>query len=72
MEAHIFLKDGEEEKLLAVVPNLEVVPRGLYVIDDVVYRYSEQPVFIITKQSDMFGVQHVLKRVEIRVEKTDL
>lgn len=65
MEAHIFLKSGDEEKLLAKVKNLEVVPRGIYVIDDEVYHYTGQPTFIIEKDDE----GHRLKRVEILVEK---
>ncbi len=72
MEAHIFLKDGDEEKLLAKVTNLEVVPRGLYVIDEVVYQYTGQPTFIIEQDMDLHGAPHRLKRVEIVVEKTKL
>lgn len=81
MEAHIFLKgekDGDE-KLLAKVKNLEVVPRGIYVIDDEPYQYTGQPTFIIEKYKESPGVRnvggtdfHVLKRVEIMVEKTKL
>ena len=73
MKAHIFLKGEKpgDEKLLAQV-NLEVVPRGIYVIDDVPYQYVGQPTFIIAKTHDHYGDGHVLKRVEIVVEKTKL
>lgn len=76
MEAHIFLKDGDEEKLLAKVKNLEVVPRGIYVIDDQMYQYTGQPTFIIKKFEKEPGVRYVgdtniheLDRVEITVQK---
>ncbi len=69
MKAHIFLKDGDEEKLLVVVHDLEVVPRGFYVIDDEVYEYTGQPTFIINKSYDIHGNPHVLDRVEITVKK---
>jgi len=72
MQAHIFLKGSNpgDEKLLAVVENLEVVPRGIYVIDDEPYQYTGQPVFIITSEANALGTSHYLKRVEIVVEKT--
>jgi len=71
MKAHIFLmaeKPGDE-KLLAVVQDLEVVPRGIYVIDDQVYEYTGQPTFIIKKSYDIHGNPHVLDRVELTVRK---
>lgn len=72
MEAHIFLKGEKpgDEKLLAKVENLEVVPRGIYVIDDEPYQYTGQPTFIITTESAFGEKYQVLKRVEIMVEKT--
>ena len=73
MKAHIFLqgKLGEAETLLAEVNNLEVCPRGLYVIDDVVYEYVGQPTFIFEKLPYLHGGGHTLKRVEIVVKKRD-
>lgn len=71
MKAHIFLKNGTEETLLAEVNNLEVCPRGLYVIDDVVYEYTGQPTFILEKLPYLHGGGHALKRVEIVVKKRD-
>lgn len=72
MEAHIFLKGEKpgDEKLLATVYDVEVVPRGIYVIDDEPYQYTGQPTFIIVRD-DVTKV-HRLKRVEIMVEKTKL
>lgn len=74
MEAHIFLKGEQpgDEKLLAKVENLEVVPRGIYVIDDEPYQYTGQPTFIITTESAFGETFQVLKRVEIMVEKAKL
>lgn len=76
MKAHIFLKSCDckpgDEKLLAVVSNLEVCPRGIYVIDDEPYQCTGQPTFIIAKDDNPYGNGHVLKRVEIMVEKTRL
>lgn len=74
MEAHIFLKGEKpgDEKLLAKVENLEVVPRGIYVIDDEPYQYTGQPTFIITTESAFGETYQTLKRVEIMVEKTKL
>lgn len=69
MKAHIFLKDGDEEKLLVEVQNLEVVPRGLYVVDNQVYEYTGQPTFIIERDYDLHGSPHVLTRVRITVKK---
>lgn len=73
MKAHLFLqgKPGEAETLLAEVSNLEVCPRGLYVIDDVVYEYTGQPTFIIEKLPYLHGGNYALKRVEIVVKKRD-
>ena len=69
MKAHIFLKEGDTETLLVQVDNLEVCPRGLYVIDEQVYQYTGQPTFIIEKLPYLHGGGHTLKRVEIVVEK---
>ena len=73
MRAHIFLKgcNPGDEKLLAQV-ELEVVPRGIYVIDDEPYQYIGQPTFIIARDDNPYGDGHILKRVEIMVEKTKL
>jgi hypothetical protein len=73
MKAHIFLqgKLGEAETLLAEVTNMEVCPRGLYVIDDVVYEYTGQPTFIFEKLPYLHGPGHALKRVEITVKKRE-
>lgn len=71
VRAHIFLKDGTEETLLAKVENLEVVPRGIYVIDGEPYQYTGQPTFVIEQSDNKLGdTYHVLKHVEITVEKT--
>ena len=71
MQARIFLKNGETTELLANVENLEVVPRGLYVIDGEPYQYTGQPTFVIEQVNNKLGdTYHVLKHVEITVEKT--
>jgi len=74
MRARIFLqgKLGEADMLLTEVDNLEVCPRGLYVIDDVVYECTGQPTFIIVKQAYLHGGGHSLKRVEIIVRKREV
>lgn len=70
MKAYIFLKDKSgENQLLARVENLEVVPRGTYVIDGVEYQYTGQPTFIIEKMPYLYGGKHQLTRVEFFVEK---
>lgn len=70
MKAYIFHKDEKgEEQLLAKVDNLEVVPRGVYVIEGVPYQYSGTPTFIIEKMPYLYGGVHHLTRVEITVEK---
>lgn len=70
MKAYIFLKNGSgEAELLAKVENLEVVPRGTYVIDGVEYQYTGQPTFIIERAPYLYGGKHQLTRVEFQVEK---
>ena len=72
MKAHIFLKGekpGDESTLLAKVDNLEVCPRGVYVIDGVPYQCTGQPTFYIEKQPYLHGGNHTLKSVELMVEK---
>jgi hypothetical protein len=70
MNAYIFLKsESGEPQLLAKVNNLEVVPRGIYVIDGVEYQYNGTPTFIIDKMPYLYGGVHHLTRVEITVEK---
>lgn len=69
MRAHIILKGSKE--LLADV-DLEVVPRGRFIIDDVAYQYNDQPTFIIQKnlsKMNTFAANYVLRRVELLVEK---
>lgn len=71
MKAYIFLKnESGDPQLLAKVEDLEVVPRGLYVIDGVEYQYTGQPTFIIEKLPYLYGGKHRLARVEFTVEKT--
>jgi hypothetical protein len=74
MEAHFFLKGKElgDERLLAKVTNVEVVPRGIYVIDDEPYQYTGQPVFIIAQDFNVHGNPHKVQHVEIMLEKKDL
>jgi hypothetical protein len=69
MKAHLFIMEGSERKLLAKVDGVEVVPRGLYVIDGEVYQYTGQPTFIIEKRPYLHGGNHALSHVELVVEK---
>ena len=74
MKAHIFLKGskpGDEPTLIAKVDNLEVCPRGVYVVDGVPYLCVGQPTFHIEKQPYLHGGHHTLKSVELMVEKID-
>ncbi len=74
MKAHIFLKGtkpGDETTLVAEVNNLEVCPRGVYVVDGVSYQCTGQPTFIIEKDPYIHGGKHSLRSVEITVEKID-
>jgi len=69
MRAHLILKSSRE--LLADV-DLEVVPRGRFIIDDVAYQYNDQPTFVIrrnTSRMNTFAANYVLQRVELLVEK---
>jgi hypothetical protein len=75
VKAYIYLRDRQDESLLAVVEGLEVVPRGLYVLDNVVYQYTGQPKFNMKKvhpatvYSGSSDATHVLESVELIVEK---
>lgn len=72
MKAYIYLKDeksANNSELLAVVDNLEVVPRGIYVVDGKSYQYSGTPTFHIEKQPYLHGGQHHLTAVHFTVEK---
>jgi hypothetical protein len=53
------------------VNNLEVCPRGLYIIDSEVYEFTGQPAFIIEKLPYLHGGNYTLVRVEIMVRKRD-
>jgi hypothetical protein len=63
--------ENNERALLAIVDEVEVVPRGLYVVDGTVYQYTGQPTFIIEKTPYLHGGNHVITHVEITVEKKD-
>jgi len=69
MRAYLFIMQGTEKELLAKVDGVEVVPRGLYVVDGTVYQYTGQPTFIIEKVPYLHGGNHVMTHVEITVEK---
>jgi hypothetical protein len=69
MKARIFLEEGTEKKLLAEVNNMEVCPRGFYVVDGQVYQYIGQPTFFFEKLPYLHGGGHTLVRVEITVQK---
>jgi hypothetical protein len=65
MKARLFLKEGGKISLLAET-NLEVVPRGLYVVDGVPYQYTGQPVFYLVKSPTG---SHTMESVDLVVEK---
>ena len=68
MRTHLLVRGDEELSLLAEV-DLEVVPRGLYVVDGIVYQYTGQPTFVIKRDYNFEGGPHVLHHVELIVEK---
>lgn len=71
MKAYIYLKNPQsvnDPELLAVVDNLEVVPRGIYVVDGKQYQYAGQPTFYIEKKPYLHGGQHTLTAVHFTVE----
>lgn len=72
MKAYIYLKDetsANDPELLATVDNLEVVPRGIYVVDGKSYQYSGTPTFHIEKQPYLHGGKHTLTAVHFTVER---
>lgn len=76
MKSRLFVRDQDGNKTLLVETNLEVVPRGIYVVDGVPYQYVGQPTFHINKyephpMSRVVGstLTHVLESVDIVVEK---
>lgn len=72
MKAYLFLIDDKSPnspELIAEVDNLEVCPRGVYVVDGVGYQCTGQPTFIIEKVPYLHGGKHMLKSVELTVEK---
>ena len=69
MIAHLFINEDDQKKLLAEVEGVEVVPRGLYVVNGTTYQYTGQPTFIIEKVRSALGQFHYMTRVEITVEK---
>ncbi len=71
MRAHLFIQDGDQKKLLVEVDGVEVVPRGFYVVEGVVYQYTGQPTFIIEKIRSALGEHYYMTRVEITVEKQE-
>lgn len=69
MRVTIYLKEVKPENRVAVVDNLEVVPRGLYVVNDKVYQYSGTPKFFI-KKAEFRGIDlDKLVNVELIVEE---
>jgi hypothetical protein len=75
MKTHLLVQDGESKTLLAEV-DLEVVPRGIYMVDGTPYQYTGQPTFIINTFKREGGIRytgklpsHTLERVELTVEK---
>ena len=55
MSVTIYLNERKEENILVKDVGLEVVPRGLYEIDGVVYEYVGQPKFIIQNKGAYFN-----------------
>ena len=68
MKVSLYLKKVNPENLIAVVGNLEVVPRGLYVVNDKVYQYSGTPKFFIEK-AESWRDYDKLVNVELVVEE---
>lgn len=67
MKTKLYLKSISPENLLATV-DLEVVPRGIYVINGIPYQYTGQPKFTIVKgESPPFNT-HMLILTELIVE----
>lgn len=67
MKTRIYLEEIKKDNLLAEV-DLEVVPRGLYVIDGIEYEYVGQPKFTIDEQDTRrTSTSHVLSLVELVV-----
>jgi hypothetical protein len=66
MKAHFFLNEVKPENLIAIVVNLEVIPRGIYQLDDKKYYYSGTPTFIIKND---FSSLYSLMQVEIVLEE---
>jgi hypothetical protein len=50
MKAFIYLKEERTENLLAKVNNLEVCPRGIYVINTKYYELKGQPKFYFLRE----------------------
>lgn len=66
MRTRLYLKEIANNTLLAEV-QLEVVPRGIYVIDGVSYQYTGQPKFTLSK-CENFDVLYDLVLTELIVE----
>lgn len=67
MLTFIYLKEVKPENLIAEV-NLEVVPRGIYQVDDRLYQYIGQPKFVMVR-GKYRGQPHNLIRAELIVEE---
>lgn len=74
MKAFLFLKNDKSPnspELIAEVDNLEVCPRGIYMVDGVSYQCTGQPTFIIEKTPYLHGGKHTLRSVELILEKIE-
>jgi hypothetical protein len=69
MKVSIYLNKVEPVWHVATV-ELEVVPRGIYEIDGIVYHLTGQPKFYITKSGRYAGCDHDLVEVELIVSRT--
>jgi hypothetical protein len=72
MRTYVYLNERKESNLLASV-DMEVVPRGSYIINGVAYINKSQPEFFITSTSlqTSLGMTHAVNWVNLIVEKVD-
>lgn len=68
MRTNIYLRESGETNLLCTV-DLEVVPGGTYVIDNVPYKLVDKPTFVIGKEKVNGWDTHVLQLVNLIVER---
>lgn len=67
MKTRLLLQDKDGSQSFLVETDLEVVPRGIYVVDGVRYQYVGQPTFHIN--NSLTAKKHILTSVDLVVEK---